>query len=168
MDIGAGELGAKAFSETDLREFRRGVRAHLRDAALADDRRDEQEMPGALLPEHRQRRASGVEGAEVVDVEELPHVLVRDLVQRPFDAESGVADHHVQSVEALDGLAHEPLHVLFARDVGDDRQRPAAGGFDVADQRVAAGRRGGPKRPPPRRRARGEAPWLGRFPPTPR
>ncbi len=41
MDVRTGELGAERFSESGLRGFRGAVAAHLGDAALPDDRRDE-------------------------------------------------------------------------------------------------------------------------------
>ena len=160
VDIRARQLGAKAFSQTDLRELRRGVCAHLRDAPFADDGRDEYEMSGILLAENRQRRAGGVEGAEIVDIEKPPHVLVRDLVERSFDAESGVADHHVQTIEALDGLADQPPHLLFVRHVGDDGQRAAAERLDLAHQRVQAiapAARSDHRRPVPRKAKRRRA-----------
>ena len=73
----ADELGAQAFGEPDLRELRRRVRAHVRHAALADDRRDDDEMTVLLAPEDRQRGARGVEGAEIIHVHQRPHLLRR-------------------------------------------------------------------------------------------
>ena len=55
----------------DLRELRRRIRAHERDAALADDRRHDHDVARPLAAEHRQRRARGVVGAQVVDVHQL-------------------------------------------------------------------------------------------------
>ncbi len=77
-------------------------------------------------------------------------MLVRNVVQRPFDAESGVADHHVQTAEALDRLANEALHVLFARHVRDHRQRLTAECLNLVDERaqpIAAAPRGDHLRP---------------------
>ena len=55
----------------DLRELRRRIRAHVRHAALADDRRHDHDVARPLPAEHRQRGARGIVGAHVVDVHQL-------------------------------------------------------------------------------------------------
>ena len=79
------------------------------------------EVPALLPPEYRKRCVGGMEGAEIVDLDDLPHLLRRDGIDRPGEAVAGVADHHVEPPEAVDRLGDEPLHVLVPRDVRDDR-----------------------------------------------
>ena len=79
----------------------------------------------------------GVIGAEVVDVQQLPHLVGRHLVDRARDAEAGVADHDVEAAEALDPRAPtSPSMSALARHVGDHRQRLAAGRVDLRRNRV--------------------------------
>ena len=82
-------------------------------------------MTAALAAEHGQGARAGVEGAVVVDVDEPPHLIRRDVVHDAVDAEAGVADHHVEPAEALDRAIDQHLHVARLRHVGDDRQRPS-------------------------------------------
>ena len=130
MNRRSRQFRAQALGEPDLRELRRRIRAHERDAALAGDRRDDDDVAAALTPEHRDCRASRVVGAEVVDVEKPLHLFGRDLIDRSRDTEAGVAHHHVESAEALHGAGDQPLHVGLARHVGDNGHRLAPGSRD--------------------------------------
>ena len=160
MDVRPEELRSQTLGETHLRELRRRVRAHVGNAALADDRRDDDQVAASLTAKHRQRRARGEVGAQVVDVDELLHLIGADVFDRAGDAEPGVAHHHVEPPEPLDRARHERLHVGFARHVGGDRQRRAAAGGDLRRERVEAidaprahDHRGPLPREPQRRRA---------------
>ena len=77
------------------------------------------------------RGACGVESAEVVDVNEPAHLRRRHLVDRAGDAEPGVAHHHVEPPELLDCATDQIVHVLFARDVGHQRNGVATDGFNL-------------------------------------
>src|SRR6185436_5883268 len=111
VDVRPVHFGAKALGHPDLRELRRGVRAHIGHAALAGDRRHDDDVAALLAAEDGQRRPRRVVGAEVVDVHQLPHLLRRDVVDGAVDAEAGVAHHHVEPAERLDRLVDEHLHV---------------------------------------------------------
>ncbi len=87
---------------------------------------------------------------KIVDVHQLLHLRGRDVVDGAVDAEARVADHHVEPAEVLDGASDQGCHVVFARDVGDDRQRLAARGLDFGGEpleTVAAPRAGHDGRP---------------------
>src|SRR5262245_57450890 len=107
MDSRASELRAQALRETHLRELRGGVRPHVRHAALADDRRDDDDVALALPAEHAERGPGGEVGADVVDLYHLPRLRRCDLVDGARDAEAGVAHHHVKPSEAIDDATDE-------------------------------------------------------------
>src|SRR5581483_7912519 len=79
----------------------------------------------------------------VVDVHQLPHLVVADVVDRTGHAEAGVAHHHVETPEAFDGRRDEAVHVIRARHVRGHGQYLTARRDDV-------GGRGVERRFPPR------------------
>ena len=102
MDSRANELRAQALRETHLRKLRGGVRPHVRHAALADDRRDDDDVAVTLPPKHAERGPGGEVGPGVVDLHHLLRLRRCDLVDGARDAVARVAHHHVKPPEAID------------------------------------------------------------------
>src|SRR6185436_21130835 len=101
-------------------------------AALTHDRRHDNQMAVSLPPEDWQRRACGEIGTEVIDVDELPHLIRPDLVDRARDAEPRVADHDVEPAELLDASSDQPLHGVLVSHVRHDWQRMTPLRLDLA------------------------------------
>ena len=78
----------------------------------------------AVLPAHDlERRARGIERAHQVHVDDTPHRLRRGLVEWAVIADAGVAHHHVEAAEGVDGAVDECGHVRFRRYVAGHRER---------------------------------------------
>src|SRR5262249_22503980 len=93
VDVRSGHFGSQTLRHTNLRELGGRVRAHIGNAALAGNGGDDHHVPATLPPEHGERGASGVEGAEVVDVHQLPHLIGADVVDGAINAEAGVTHY---------------------------------------------------------------------------
>jgi hypothetical protein len=93
---------------------------HRRGHAL--QRRDLNDLPGALLPKLGQRRAGDVEHAEHVGVELAPQVIVRQLLERAEQAEAGVVHHHVDALERFECGRNSRSRLVGVRHVESHRQ----------------------------------------------
>ena len=88
------------FGEPDLRGLGGAVATHLRDAALPDDRRHDDQMARSTARRNdRQRGARTVERPHEVDVHHPLHRVRRRVFDRAVVSEAGIAHHDVEPAE---------------------------------------------------------------------
>jgi hypothetical protein len=93
-------------------------------------------VAGVLPAQHRQGGMQQMVGAEEVDVHDVMHLVGRDRVDCAIETVACVAHHDVESAVVVDRALDESGHVSGAGHIGDDRQCPTAGLFDLAGDRL--------------------------------
>ncbi len=152
MDAELGHLRGQRLAETFERPFRGVIEAEVGEGVDAADRRDLDDVAGALRAHDRQRRLRHPQRAEHVGLDLRAGFLLADLLDRAELAVAGIVDDDVEPAEASVRLGDRRIDGALVVDVEPDggdgvavfageileRAYVACGGCD----RVAARERG--------------------------
>ena len=133
------ELDTHRPAEMVLRRLGRGVRAVARQCELGDTTRTHEQVPGALLLDQPGcRHVDEIHRREEIDLEDVPELLLGDLVRRFLEAVAGVGEDDVEPVESLLCRIEQAGRRAGVRHVPDDRLRQTARGANLPGHDVEA------------------------------
>ncbi len=126
------ELQSQRVHEPHDAELRGAVRSLERDGAPTQNRGDRDDPAFALPPQVRQHRLDPVHLPEQVDLDDLPDLLDRQVLDEPVGGHRRAVDPRVDPPERLHGALGQRLHLSPLGHIGRDGQRLAAEPLHVA------------------------------------